>query len=286
MFPTSCVQEVPPPTRGWSVWGAASRKRRSGSPAHAGMVPGRGGDRGRCGRFPRPRGDGPWRLRATPASRAVPPPTRGWSGVKGPPSSTGSGSPAHAGMVRPLPRRRGGRGGFPRPRGDGPEYPMSNDLLPPVPPPTRGWSGHRRGGGAHRPGSPAHAGMVPNGPRRRDGGRGFPRPRGDGPAPARAASRSPSVPPPTRGWSSNEHRSATPRRGSPAHAGMVLARSKRSRRIKRFPRPRGDGPLTKTILRDAFQVPPPTRGWSRVVRIRRDGKQGSPAHAGMVPRRR
>ena len=76
--------------------------------------------------------------------------------------------------------------------------------------------------------------------------------------------------------------------GSPAHAGMDLARGGAVMDGWRLPRPRGDGPLGSAVLSAADLAPPPTRGWTSLHRLVRRTEQGSPAHAGMdlLPRAR
>ena len=56
-------------------------------------------------------------------------------------------------------------------------------------------------------------------------------------------------------------------------------------RRSRFPRPRGDGPPDGWRGGYADEVPPPTRGWPLLGLTRRVQALGSPAHAGMAPRR-
>ena len=134
---------APPPTRGWTplrpVLPCAKR------------------------RLPRPRGDGPIEIIGHDIYNKAPPPTRGWTLPRRDCHQCRGGSPAHAGMDpnshrHPLPSRR-----LPRPRGDGPPFPIGPPALV--------------------IGSPAHAGMHPlQGPMSRPGGRSrLPRPRGDGP---------------------------------------------------------------------------------------------------------
>ena len=111
---------------------------------------------------------------------------------------------------------------------------------------------------------------------------GFPRPRGDGPTGDPDADASPTVPPPTRGWSAGTGEGAQPAKGSPAHAGMVPDRTGGLGAPAGFPRPRGDGPRAVVHWAEPVQVPPPTRGWSRGGPDRAQAHEGSPAHAGMV----
>ena len=151
-----------------------------------------------------------------------------------------------------------------------------------VPPPTRGWPVVESQSRAHCQGSPAHAGMARTHIARfRPPGR-FPRPRGDGPVRRCAAGRTTPVPPPTRGWPHSGGCAHAGRRGSPAHAGMALRHAGSAAPCTRFPRPRGDGPLTSGGFIEHAEVPPPTRGWP----VGRDQlvawAGGSPAHAGMA----
>ena len=115
---------VSPPTRGWTVIKGMWTFLGSGFPAHAGMDP---PTRPRCPtrkrfprprgdgpfrptpfcairRFPRPRGDGPLSVRARSSLSAVSPPTRGWTLSYDACLDCGTGFPAHAGMdPRPKP---------------------------------------------------------------------------------------------------------------------------------------------------------------------------------------
>ncbi len=151
---------------------------------------------------------------------------------------------------------------FPRPRGDGPLLPQVGLHFGEVPPPTRGWSPRFFQKPLHLPGSPAHAGMVPQTARSYHARRRFPRPRGDGPAYWSVSYDSGMVPPPTRGWSCFSLTAPPVTTGSPAHAGMVPRRQSASAVTSRFPRPRGDGPGIAVGRGGKALVPPPTRGWS------------------------
>ena len=256
---------VPPPTRGWSLRVSDREVRRTGSPAHAGMVPCPSGQNGPPYRFPRPRGDGPTRSPQNEQLYWVPPPTRGWSRGIAIQIDSVLGSPAHAGMVPHRRKPASPACGFPRPRGDGPCRRLFRRRRKRVPPPTRGWS--------QSPLSPPSYTI------------GFPRPRGDGPSTPPASRRSPQVPPPTRGWSPDCPPYHPRCAGSPAHAGMVPTAGTLSLIARRFPRPRGDGPLSFAPRPGSVLVPPPTRGWSHSGTTLRIQCNGSPAHAGMVPER-
>ena len=74
-------------------------------------------------------------------------------------------------------------------------------------------------------------------------------------------------------------------RGSPAYAGMDPMRpSSTSLRIW-LPRLRGDGPSHMRGTTARSMAPPPTRGWTFAGNGRRPDRNGSPAYAGMDPRR-
>ena len=153
-----------------------------------------------------------------------------------------------------------------------------------VSPPTRGWSEMPPVLAGEAPGFPAHAGMVPYHRQGETARAGFPRPRGDGPIHASMPEPVSEVSPPTRGWS-RLHRDLHPvDAGFPAHAGMVPCCQRPSISCRRFPRPRGDGPVRpEEAVRD-FRVSPPTRGWSPRYCLTAPAELGFPAHAGMVPR--
>ena len=214
------------------------------------------------------------------ATDLVSPPTRGWTS----PSSTAPGE------------------GSPRPRGDGPLQMVST-----VSPPTRGWTRVDKavlpGRSVDLEVSPPTRGWTrSSGDQRLDRRTGFPRPRGDGPAcsprakhpasgfpahagmdPAVTGSAAPTgdgaegrptpVSPPTRGWTQGlrTSRSAGPPHGGfPAHAGMdPIATRARRIDLRRFPRPRGDGPLRahRSMVVLHGEVSPPTRGWTRWTRV-------------------
>ena len=69
--------------------------------------------------------------------------------------------------------------------------------------------------------------------------------------------------------------------GFPAHAGMDRWRALTMTCWRRFPRPRGDGPITAVRGIDPQLVSPPTRGWTSCATCRFWLDAGFPAHAGM-----
>ena len=110
---------------------------------------------------------------------------------------------------------------------------------------------------------------------------GFPRPRGDGPLIVARSAEDEEVSPPTRGWTMVTMMVCTSSRGFPAHAGMDPRGRITSGRTPRFPRPRGDGPVSKTKGRPPGWVSPPTRGWTYINGDVDRVTDGFPAHAGM-----
>ena len=195
--------------------------------------------------------------------------------------SIARGSPAHAGMDRgtrsggPLVHR------LPRPRGDGPEARSDPRLKARAPPPTRGWTASPVARARWSSGSPAHAGMDPRCGRTRRRKEGLPRPRGDGPVLLVWPPDDTPAPPPTRGWTAATPPTAPAVPGSPAHAGMDRPFTEASDGEERLPRPRGDGPAAHSDFEHVLLAPPPTRGWTSLVRAARIRGGGSPAHAGM-----
>ncbi len=217
-----------------------------------------------CGRAcrPRPRGDGPGARKGEARGELSPPPTRGWTlsfelyrirlGV----------APAHAGMDRTARTPPSAAASRPRPRGDGPYASWRDYRAEASPPPTRGWTW---AGSAAPPGSwvaPAHAGMDPGRARRAMAPRRRPRPRGDGPTMADTTTAPAWSPPPTRGWTRCAARQLRPRVVAPAHAGMDLGIGRLAPLVGGRPRPRGDGPSSRTRHHPRRASPPPTRGWT------------------------
>ena len=69
----------------------------------------------------------------------------------------------------------------------------------------------------------------------------------------------------------------------PVFAGMVPTWLKRDGRILNFPRIRGDGPATSSLMSDCGGFSPYSRGWSVQASLRAMGDKIFPVFAGMVP---
>ena len=91
------------------------------------------------------------------------------------------------------------------------------------------------------------------------------------------------VSPHTRGWTRIPIAETDEYNGFPAHAGMDPRGQSRLPLPPRFPRTRGDGPLTDAAPSRGQLVSPHTRGWT--LRVGGGGglQGGFPAHAGMDP---
>jgi len=113
----------------------------------------------------------------------------------------------------------------------------------------------------------------------------FPRARGDAPSGSSACEIGRMVPPRTRGCTSRLPAARPPASGSPAHAGMHPTERLEVLKQLRFPRARGDAPLLGETWPDPAVVPPRTRGCTLGKAGRPTLPGGSPAHAGMHPRR-
>ena len=133
-----------------------------GSPAHAGMDPGRGTAPRSISRLPRPRGDGPELQHQETQYSQAPPPTRGWTVQRHGLCHGGGGSPAHAGMDPIDVTAADVADGLPRPRGDGPRAREDGPRASSAPPPTWGWTHGTQVFDVGVRGSPAHAGMDPS----------------------------------------------------------------------------------------------------------------------------
>ena len=176
---------------------------------------------GRARRLPRTRGDGPFRSSPRRRQTQASPHTRGWTPFGVHHSSGTWGFPAHAGMDPGLPPACHGRSGLPRTRGDGP-FTLSTGLSAlTASPHTRGWTLQQERLDGGEGGFPAHAGMDPNSSAAPTRTSRLPRTRGDGPFHHHHRRGSRMAPPHTRGWTPPHLYPRTPRRGSPAHAGMV-----------------------------------------------------------------
>ena len=71
--------------------------------------------------------------------------------------------------------------------------------------------------------------------------------------------------------------------GSPARAGMDLARNRCISKYCRLPRTRGDGPPQFQNYGRMYQAPPHARGWTVRCSVDKLTDKGSPARAGMDP---
>ena len=119
---TRIKRQCSPRTRGWSPTRPLSQRPSLVLPAHAGMVPGGGGEFPAVFRAPRARGDGPSKNSRRRNRAVCSPRTRGWSRL--PPRSGFPSAvlPAHAGMVPRLRRSPNRPRRAPRARGDGPRW--------------------------------------------------------------------------------------------------------------------------------------------------------------------
>ena len=232
-------------------------------------------------RFPRTRGDGPYRWEFDQAEPKLPPHARGWTPLWGWRRVAYRASPARAGMDPTDGSSTRLSRSFPRTRGDGP---AGHGRLRPVdwlPPHARGWTltypWWEGGVGA----SPARAGMDLEPARSTFGSICFPRTRGDGPRVMRRMLMIQGLPPHARGWTAAPPRCAPVRGASPARAGMDRRRTRRRARRNCFPRTRGDGPPSWTMTREETVLPPHARGWTRVTLAANLGPRASPARAGM-----
>ena len=175
--------------------------------------------------------------------------------------------------------------GFPRTRGDGPKpCELGKDYCS-FPPHARGWTCASAARPPGRPVSPARAGMDRVVGGLFGGGGSFPRTRGDGPGTRSVPSRVLRFPPHARGWTGRDRARRAAAGVSPARAGMDPGTRSAACCRGRFPRTRGDGPLSDRSAFDPGSFPPHARGWT-CKRTRRAWRRWvSPARAGMDPGR-
>ena len=93
------------------------------------------------------------------------------------------------------------------------------------------------------------------------------------------------APPHTRGSTLEWARRGRRHGGSPAHAGIDPRRATRRGGSTRLPRTRGDRPTPSAARHPPDVAPPHTRGSTRIQRPHPVAPHGSPAHAGIDPRR-
>ena len=256
--------------------------------------------------FPRERGDGPRALSTeltyeapdvSPASAGMdpcppsdqpfapdllfPPRARGWTVVQGLAAVDPRVSPASAGMDPCRPAPSGQRASFPRERGDGPLGKDDPDIGIRFPPRARGWTQRSLTGCTGTGVSPASAGMDRASHDFPFTFTRFPRERGDGPVRIRGCSPICPFPPRARGWTPGAGRAGRCRTVSPASAGMDPRGLPAGRVPVRFPRERGDGPSKTDQLGTGHVFPPRARGWTHDLVVLGDGRNVSPASAGM-----
>ena len=234
-------------------------------PARAGMARRSmcAASRTRC--VPRPRGDGPASISGSMIASSRSPPARGWPDI------------AFGFDDRAL--------RVPRPRGDGPSGRFRRRLWTTRSPPARGWPVGGEGAAPRLYAFPARAGMARHPGEVRQDRRRVPRPRGDGPAATGCRRRPARRSPPARGWPGRASLRATTAAAFPARAGM--ARSRRCGRpgFPGVPRPRGDGPILRSMFLSGFSRSPPARGWPGIPQSECQAYFAFPARAGMARRR-
>ncbi len=234
--------------------------------------------------FPRARGDGPFSVYESRHVKVLPPRSRGWTRRRNAVWRGLRASPALAGMDPPRPPTPSPTPCFPRARGDGPAsepWLLQSCSLPPR---SRGWTPVR---GPHRGAvgaSPALAGMDPFQPAAFSSASSFPRARGDGPVIPQILCTFATLPPRSRGWTRGCARNQSPLRASPALAGMDPCKTWNFLAALSFPRARGDGPVDGLAAFSGAELPPRSRGWTRLDCREHRPDRASPALAGMDPR--
>jgi len=129
---------------------------------------------------------------------------------------------------------------------------------------------------------PTRVGMVRAAQWRGAGERGFPHPRGDGPIRRNASAAAGLFSPPAWGWSDVLSRAASSDAVFPTRVGMVRAPTTSWKPVRRFPHPRGDGPLVRNRRRRRPRFSPPAWGWSAILDDASAVAQVFPTRVGMV----
>ncbi len=276
------MRRFSPPTRGWPAMTPQYRHHLIVFPAHAGMARSCGRSPAFFACFPRPRGDGPRTPGPVSLSSMFSPPTRGWPAKSAELAAFYTVFPAHAGMARCCWWWPGIPSRFPRPRGDGPQDGEVFECFYSFSPPTRGWPVPSPTACVTRIVFPAHAGMARPSRLGRGTGKSFPRPRGDGPERDHEREAAIWFSPPTRGWPVLHGIATDERDVFPAHAGMARTVRRIRTSLRRFPRPRGDGPFVRAGRRSRPLFSQRTRGWPVDGGLAVGSGGVFPAHAGMA----
>ena len=173
---------APPHARGWTHFPVFIAIAIAGSPARAGMDPGRRCRHGTARGLPRTRGDGPSVAGLLRPWHRAPPHARGWTPEVLRAVDLLEGSPARAGMDPSNRSAPSFRVGLPRTRGDGPHGHCVEIARFQAPPHARGWTHDTPDTAQQARGSPARAGMDRAAFLAFVASIRLPRTRGDGPA--------------------------------------------------------------------------------------------------------
>ena len=234
--------EFPPHTRGSTFPRAFGRQWQQVSPAYAGIDPLDAIEAIVNGGFPRIRGDRPPPGSYHLGADEFPPHTRGSTALSRRLRRLVCVSPAYAGIDRGAMAKVDTRRRFPRIRGDRPiVYVMPDEELE-FPPHTRGSTYRAPRARARDAVSPAYAGIDLADQLGFAVDDGFPRIRGDRPAPGVPRFGGAWFPPHTRGSTQQAYDADEDAGVSPAYAGIDLQFVEAPMGLPRFPRIRGDRP--------------------------------------------
>ncbi len=281
--PDPTCYRVSPHSRGWTLSDTINVSTGTGFPALAGMDLARAPAIAIQARFPRTRGDGPRPRKAIPTRPKVSPHSRGWTFNRATIEAGVQGFPALAGMDLQGVGRSPATSRFPRTRGDGPQRGPPARYRRLVSPHSRGWTPPAISWPHRASGFPALAGMDPLSASFSSVTEWFPRTRGDGPPCLMRRAPVVQVSPHSRGWTLICLTQCDPLHGFPALAGMDHPPRSLRMAVGRFPRTRGDGPSTDTLISLVLRVSPHSRGWTIRVFNHMAGQPGFPALAGMDP---
>ena len=250
-------------------------------PAYAGMFPGPKKIARNLPRFPRIRGDVPLSTMPRSPCGKFSPHTRGCSAPPEISTVTTTVFPAYAGMFRSPPHHTMASLRFPRIRGDVPTLPTAPHAHSLFSPHTRGCSPAGLLTIHNINVFPAYAGMFLPGQCGFVPAHSFPRIRGDVPAGCKWWPPHPRFSPHTRGCSREPSVLILNAEVFPAYAGMFPSHCTPPTVTVRFPRIRGDVPITLYAPHRDGAFSPHTRGCSSARASRHHGTSVFPAYAGM-----
>ena len=153
-----------------------------------------------------------------------------------------------------------------------------------ISPPAWGWPGSLSVLATAGGDFPTRVGMARSRRNMHTGTRGFPHPRGDGPSGDVVSLGNFPISPPAWGWPDLLTPRSYPLKDFPTRVGMARRRPPPHPSRRRFPHPRGDGPVRAWPLPGGHPISPPAWGWPGKGHQRCGPDRDFPTRVGMARR--